>query len=263
MPRTFMEKEKKTSVPRSSAAMYSDVHNEKSSTASSSTASTQLAKILEKRLLLSTPAATVSKFRQGTSAGQRTDILTAAFDGKKAIKKDLELGRGGDAVVYDQGDGYLIKEFHEPMEDMDQQQQQKLEVDIFNTVYGHNAATVLSNRMIRMKKIPGKPVSEINLNVFAEDDAESLIRCVSSLHALGIYHGDLNNGNILYNREERKFNLVDFGASRKELKPGDFKEDFEDEIVDLERTIDLWPVRLEKVNKNKSSVVGADGHVYV
>lgn len=256
MPRTFMEKEKKTSVPRSSAAMYSDVHNEKSSTASSSTASTQLAKILEKRLLLSTPAATVSKFRQGTSAGRRTDILTAAFDGKKAIKKDVELGRGGDAVVYDQGDGYLIKEFHEPMEDMAQQQQ---EVDIFNTVYGHNAATVLSNRMIRMKKIPGKPVSKIKLDDFSENDAKSLIHCVSSLHALGIYHGDLNNGNILYNRKERKFNLVDFGASREESN----HEFFKDELDELKESINQWPVRLKKVKKHTPSVVGADGRVYI
>lgn|GEM_PF-6317290 len=262
--------------------MYSFVDNEKSSAASSTTASTQLAKVLEKRLFVSAPAAKsspppvskfnqatktgtaqnaaiVSKFRQGTSPGQRTDILTAAFDGKKAIKKDAELGQGGDAIAYDQGDGYLIKEFHEPIENMAQQRQQQQEVDIFNTVYGHNAATVLSNKMIRMKKIPGKPVSEINRNIFSEDDAKSLIRSVSSLHALGIYHGDLNYGNILYDRKERRFNLIDFGASRKESNP----EDFKDEIDELVLSINQWPVRRQKVNKNKSSVVGDDGRVYI
>jgi serine/threonine protein kinase len=41
----------------------------------------------------------------------------------------------------------------------------------------------------------------------------SVVAIVKQLHAAGIAHGDLHSGNLLWERDEKRFSLVDFGLS--------------------------------------------------
>lgn len=48
----------------------------------------------------------------------------------------------------------------------------------------------------------------------------NLINVFKDLHDEGIYHGDINSGNIIFSEQSRQFKIIYFGKSYW-LQPGD------------------------------------------
>ncbi|WP_370552320.1 RHS repeat-associated core domain-containing protein, partial [Enterobacter cloacae complex sp. P31C] len=173
---------------------------------------------------------------------------------KKLANERVELGRGGDAVVYDMKNGFVIKEFHNAITELEQKER---EVDIFNKVYGDGSASIVSNAMIKMKKIPGIPIAEIGVGSFTQTEADRLMEKLNDLHGKGIYHGDLHYGNILFDGDSRDFNFIDFGTSRVE----EDKDVLESEAEHVKTNfINMWP---GIKRKTAPSIIGKDGRVYI
>lgn len=170
------------------------------------------------------------------------------------INKSSEIGRGGSAVLFDQGDGYLIKEFHEPV--LDEALQQN-EVNIFNMVYGHGSARIIDNQKILMRKINGTPISEIDRSIFTKEDVNNLFGKVQSLHDMKVFHGDLNYGNVLFEEGGREFHLIDFGSSRMNSTEYDLTQ----EMVEFKNGVKQWPV-FQSPN-NIPSIIDANGRFFI
>ena len=179
--------------------------------------------------------------------------MTLSEKASISVNRTLELGRGGDAVTYDQENGYIIKEFHKPIIDL---AQQKREVDMFNHVYGAGAASILSNTMIKMKKIKGVAISDIGVGSFREREGNALIDSLKLLHSKNIYHGDLHYGNILYDKESGGFSMIDFGTSKVETDQQVLQEEMEDFKTNF---VYRWP----GYTRPAASVVGTNGRVYI
>ena len=186
-------------------------------------------------------------------AKNNTPPVTLSEKASISVNRTLELGRGGDAVTYDQENGYIIKEFHKPIIDL---AQQKREVDMFNHVYGAGAASILSNTMIKMKKIKGVAISDIGVGSFREREGNALIDSLKLLHSKNIYHGDLHYGNILYDKESGEFSMIDFGTSKVETDQQVLQEEMEDFKTNF---VYRWP----GYTRPAASVVGTNGRVYI
>lgn len=171
-----------------------------------------------------------------------------------SINRSIELGRGGDAVSYDQGNGYIIKEFHKPITDFTEQ---KREVDIFNRLYGVDSASILSNTMIKMKKLQGEAISEMGVGSFSNSDATALIDTLKAMHDKNIYHGDLHYSNILFDKDSRTFSIIDFGTSRLESDPQVLQEEMEDFKMNF---IYMWP---GYTRRPAPSIQGNNGRLYI
>lgn len=185
------------------------------------------------------------------------NIISRLTETKKSsitIDRKLELGRGGDAIIYDQKDGYIIKEFHNPVTDVAKQQQ---EVDMFNRAYGAESASILSKTMVRMRKIKGTPISETGVNSFAQIEGDALIESLASLHRKNIYHGDLHYSNILYDMESGEFNIIDYGTSRIESDAAILQREMDEFKM---TTVYLWPAY---IRNTAPSIIGTNGRIYI
>ncbi|MDY7806066.1 protein kinase domain-containing protein [Burkholderia stagnalis] len=147
-----------------------------------------------------------------------------------------------------------MKDFHASVEDLANLER---ETKIFNLVHGENASKIHSRRHVEMKKLSGIPLSEYGTSKLSRSQTDSLRAAVSAMHKKGVLHGDLNNGNILFDEKSGKFNLIDFGASSYPAKP----EDLKDEMEELVWNINQW--HASRRSTTPPSVVGADGRVFI
>ncbi|RQU52940.1 hypothetical protein DF143_32735 [Burkholderia cenocepacia] len=147
-----------------------------------------------------------------------------------------------------------MKDFHASVEDLEKLKQ---EVKIFCLVHGEGASKVHSRRHVEMKKLSGIPISEHGTSKLTKSQTDNLRATVSAMHKKGVLHGDLNNGNILFDEQSEKFNLIDFGASSYPAK----QEELDDEMEELVRNINQWHTRSRPTKM--PSVVGADGRVFI
>lgn len=75
-------------------------------------------------------------------------------------------------------------------------------------------AKVKPPRSIQMPVVEGTPLSNSNvLSELTSENAHSLIESMDRVHNMGILHGDINDGNILFKKATNEFNFIDFSAS--------------------------------------------------
>ena len=89
---------------------------------------------------------------------------------------------------------------------------------LFRRYYGDDAAEVLlcENLVgLRMLKIPGTPLSRLAVEDLPANAWQLFIDMIGRLHDLGIWHGDLHEDNIFYDKHTRLFYPIDFSNSRE------------------------------------------------
>ncbi|WP_145594015.1 OspG family effector kinase [Yersinia aleksiciae] len=86
-------------------------------------------------------------------------------------------------------------------------------VELFNRYYGEGAAEIVEQNnqsYIRMYRVPGKTLKEINSKIFQKDARERFLRMMDDLGHYNIVHNDLNINNVLYDKKTNTFYPIDF-----------------------------------------------------
>lgn len=125
----------------------------------------------------------------------------------KVISLGKFLGGGWDGKVYEDKNhpGFVLK-FSATATAIDL----KTEVELFNCYYGENSAVLLNEKTIRMKKISGIPLDEIEGKIFPANAIEKFNEMICKLGDNAIMHQDFHPGNILYDANKNTFNPIDF-----------------------------------------------------
>ncbi|QGR68491.1 hypothetical protein FOC38_00945 [Yersinia intermedia] len=90
----------------------------------------------------------------------------------------------------------------------------KKEVEFFNRYYGEGSAELINQdnqHYIRMYRVPGKVLTEINTKIFPPGAKNSFLRMMDDLAYYNIIHNDLNFNNVLYDKKTNTFYPIDFG----------------------------------------------------
>ncbi|KVE33951.1 hypothetical protein WS68_01120 [Burkholderia sp. TSV86] len=147
------------------------------------------------------------------------------------------LGSGTAGKVYQLDDAHVIKEYKSRLRKDYSSALQKAETskDAFNRLYGENAASVILQTTddpavkivaLKMKKIPGESLDSIlrrgdralAAQIWDEASKRDVVsELIDQLKSHGISHEDINLGNILYDSNTKKFNLIDFDSAN--LRP--------------------------------------------
>ncbi len=93
----------------------------------------------------------------------------------------------------------------------------KAQAELFCRYYGSDGAKVYlydSDVYIRMLKIPGAPLVEIAPGTLPDDAIERFATMVGNLNDLGIWHADLHEDNVFYDRGSQAFYPIDFSNYR-------------------------------------------------
>ncbi|PRC93883.1 hypothetical protein [Solimicrobium silvestre] len=123
---------------------------------------------------------------------------------------DAPLGSGVEGDVYPDGsDGYLIKIYHSENELSAVSDAS----EAFSRYYGKGSSELFHNSenvIMRMKKVPGEPLSKVG--TLPSDAIQKFDEMLSTLAQKNIYHPDLKPDNILWDKDAKKFNPIDFGV---------------------------------------------------
>ncbi|HDL8270903.1 TPA: hypothetical protein PXR01_003562, partial [Yersinia enterocolitica] len=87
------------------------------------------------------------------------------------------------------------------------------EVEFFNRYYGEDSAELIAQGnqyYIRMRKVPGKALVEINTKIFPANAKERFLSMMDDLGYYNIIHDDLNFTNVLYDVKTNTFYPIDF-----------------------------------------------------
>ncbi|HGJ5872349.1 MULTISPECIES: hypothetical protein [Arsenophonus] len=117
-------------------------------------------------------------------------------------------------VFQDNDENYVLKKYHENYNYLDDSELGTIEKSIafFCHYYGEDSAKIYydeENLFVRMKKIAGIPLSKIDS--LPTDAIEKFESMLATMVEKNIFHSDLQQDNILWDRYESKFNPIDFG----------------------------------------------------
>ncbi|OVE47597.1 RHS repeat-associated core domain-containing protein [Chromobacterium violaceum] len=152
--------------------------------------------------------------RAETIAGQagsgHVGIWRAIQERIPFLRRRAVFSEGSEAILYKKGN-FLIKEYKNQQVDL---RQLSNEASIFNRVHATTTAKVKPPRSIKMPLVEGVPLSNNHvLFELTSDHARSLVKSMDRIHDLGILHGDISDGNILFEKAANEFKFIDFSAS--------------------------------------------------
>jgi serine/threonine protein kinase len=163
-----------------------------------------------------------------------------SYDIDRSVEGKEVLGKGSYGIVYDMGDGSVIKEGKiEPRE-----------VENLNIAKERgikNVVQILGSKdnRLAMSKVEGKTLFDLSY----EDDSigrEKSILALKELHEAGIVHGDAHDGNIVYNKEKNTSTIIDLGRSL--VKGRDPDKDFNKRMAG---ELDNTTMNLENENREE------------
>lgn len=144
------------------------------------------------------------------------------------------VGRGGEGAVYlDATDNnYVIKRledfyfspdpegnlFDVHISESIRQSLAGRDVMLFNRYYGEGMAEVMTEAgdvYIRMPRVPGVPLHEVARGQMPDDGVERYVDMLERLTDVGIWHGDLHAGNIMFDPVDNIFYPIDFSNIRE------------------------------------------------
>ncbi|WP_299142913.1 hypothetical protein, partial [uncultured Vibrio sp.] len=162
------------------------------------------------------------------------------------------LGSGlyGDVRIDNNDDRFVLKKFKPGSEYLADE-----ECDLFNKVYGENSAEVINesgSTYLRMYKVPGKPLCECTPLELPSNAEELFFKMILDLNDLGIMHGDIHLGNIMYDRDLNKFWPIDLSNTY------DFYYDGPSGLRDCLSQVDKerFDLIMEFIHKNTLTGVG-------
>jgi RHS repeat-associated protein len=117
------------------------------------------------------------------------------------------------------------------------------EVTVFNLVYGDGVAKIKPPQSIKMPLINGRPLTRKSVVKEMTAEHAGLLRSsLDRLHGLTIHHGDIHAGNILFDKETRSFNFIDFRYSSLGID----LDQIEDDHHEIRNIIETWPKYTEQ-----------------
>lgn len=145
-----------------------------------------------------------------TASGSGSGIWRSIGERFSFLQRRAKFSEGSEAILYKKGN-MLIKEYRNPYVGLSHLEN---ETAIFNKIYATDRARVKPPRSIYMPVVEGVPLS--HRDILAEltgDNAHSLIASMDRIHNMGVLHGDISDGNILFRKATSEFNFIDFSAS--------------------------------------------------
>lgn len=93
-----------------------------------------------------------------------------------------------------------------------------IEAQMFNQYYGAGMAQMIvegSEVYIRMPKIPGKELRALEKGEMPDDGAHLFLDMLERMNNVGIWHGDLHPGNIMFDPVDKVFYPIDLSNTRE------------------------------------------------
>lgn len=154
--------------------------------------------------------------------------MSAALLEKNDIEnKNMKLGKliasGTEGKVYQDANNkhfYIKKPY---INDSYIESKMREQVNCFNKYYGEGSAAFIENEgifYIRMYKVPGIPISNIDDKIFPASAQERFQHMICDLGDRGIMHVDLNFKNILYDKKTNTFYPIDFSNGHETYHSG-------------------------------------------
>lgn len=127
----------------------------------------------------------------------------------KGIESGELLGSGlcGDVRRDVDHKGFVLKSFTRFSKDDAQR-----ECQLFLKVYGEGSAEVVEKNdsvYLRMLEVPGKALVHCISSELPSNADELFLRMIADLNEVGIIHGDLHSGNIMYDYDSNRFWPID------------------------------------------------------
>ena len=145
--------------------------------------------------------------------GREVDALVESIKNKLTGSK--KIGEGAEATVLDVGGGVVVKQGRIPKSEAKILESLKNVEGVPRFVMyeaGHQGDRDLRS-ILAMNKVSGDPIFKLNKEEKSDawDDA---FRVLKQIHGKGIAHNDLHGNNVLYDRENQKASIIDFGKSQ-------------------------------------------------
>ncbi len=137
---------------------------------------------------------------------------TSEFNPEIKLGKKIGSGEAGEVYLDANNPGFLLKKF-KVTADIKIIQLFTKEVEFFNRYYGEDSAELIAQGnqyYIRMRKVPGKALVEINTKIFPANAKERFLSMMDDLGYYNIIHDDLNFTNVLYDVKTNTFYPIDF-----------------------------------------------------
>lgn len=134
------------------------------------------------------------------------------FNPEIKLGKRIGSGLSGDVYLDANNPGFVLKKLIARERVFITEVSMK-EVEFFNRYYGEGSAELINQDdqfYIRMYRVPGKTLTEINTKIFPPNAKERFLSMMDDLGYYNIVHDDLNFNNVLYDKKTNTFYPIDF-----------------------------------------------------
>ncbi|EMI4516800.1 hypothetical protein V6560_004419 [Vibrio parahaemolyticus] len=143
------------------------------------------------------------------SQKKRRPKLGLSLNFPKAREEGALLGAGlcGEVRRDIDHDGFVLKDISRFPKNLAQE-----ECSLFQRVYGEGAAEVVEKEhgvYLRMLEVPGKTLDKCEPSELPVNARDLFLQMISDLNDVGIIHGDLHSGNIMYDKDSNRFWPID------------------------------------------------------
>lgn len=145
--------------------------------------------------------------------GREVADLVKSLKGKLAGAK--KIGEGAEASILDVGGGVVVKQGRIPKSEASILQSLK-NVKGVPRFLAYEAGPKQDRDLrsiLAMNKVVGDPIFKLN-SAEKADAWDQTFRVMKQIHARGIAHNDLHGNNILYDKQNKKASIIDFGKGQ-------------------------------------------------
>ena len=151
------------------------------------------------------------------------NVIKAAASGKNQLTSDRMLGQGKYGRAYDIGNGVIVKYGEISGYEIGILKSLESVPEVPRVIASNIDPNRRKETLLAMTKATGTPLYKMPLEE-QEEAWNNFLPSIRKIHKQGVAHNDLHEGNVFYNKKDKKFGIIDFGLSTRS-QPADQIED--------------------------------------
>lgn len=173
---------------------------------------------------------TSGQCRKGREVDAKVEKLLGGLNlGDGSPKRGArKVGEGGYGNAYDLGNGVIIKKGEFNRNEVDAMVALK-HIEGIPKLLGFKYKVQNDSSMplkpdemrqgiIAMSKVPGKTIHQLGSKKVQNEAWQRTLSLLKKIHEAGFVHGDMHEGNAMYDRKSKKVSIIDFGFAEKITK---------------------------------------------